>query len=454
MKEIQKLRSLPTATATLIAVAVPLLLWGATETQQEVKDVVEAMRVRLATEARTDDLAFERLAHLCDQIGPRPAGSPAYRRAAEWTASLLRADGQENVRLEPVTVPVWRRGRERCVMLSPAQRELPILGLGPSVGTPGLEGEVFVAHSFDDLGPQVEGKIVLFNVPMNPGLPSIRHYGPAVQYRAKGAAAAARHGAIAMLLRSVTTRSLATPHTGMQRYEDGVAKIPAAALTTEDADWIDRASAAGLTVTVRLEMDDRSAGEATDHNVVAEIVGSELPDEIVLVGGHLDSWDVGQGAHDDGAGVIQTIETLRLIRALPERPRRTIRAVLFADEEMGLYGGKAYAAAHAGEHHTVAVESDLGGTAPMDWGVVGSDEQVLWFLQRASAVGLPVRLGGGGSDISALKDQGVLLVGLHPDDAHYFDLHHTNADTLDKIDPAELRDGLTAVAQLVWQLAN
>jgi len=412
------------------------------------------MRVRLAAAARADELAFERLAHLCDRIGPRPAGSPAYRRAAEWAADLLRADGHENVRLEPVTVPVWRRGRERCVMLEPGQRELPILGLGHSVGTPGLEAEVVVAHSFEDLGPHVAGRIVLFNVPMDPALPSIRHYGPAAQVRGRGASEAARHGAVAMLLRSVTTRSLATPHTGMQRYEDGVPQIPAAAVTTEDADWIDRATAAGVTVRVRLEMDARTGGEATDHNVIAEIVGAERPEEIVLVGGHLDSWDVGQGAHDDGAGVVHAIEALRLIRALPVRPRRTVRAVLFANEEMGIYGGRAYAAAHAGERHVAAVESDLGGTAPADWGVSGNDDQLAWFLRAAAPVGLPVRLGGGGADISPLKDQGVLLVGLHPDDTHYFDLHHTQADTLEKIDPAELREGLAAVVQLVWQLAN
>lgn len=440
------------ALVALVVLAAPALTNDATGGDGQ--EAADSLRARLAAAARSDDLAFARLAHLCDTIGPRPAGSTAYRRAAEWATSVLRADGQENVRLEPVVVPVWVRGHERCTMLTPAQRDLPILGLGLSVGTPGIEADVVVAHSFDDLGPHVAGKIVLFNVPMDPGLPSIRHYGPAVEYRAKGASEAARHGAVAMLLRSVTTRSLATPHTGMQRYEDGVPPIPAAAVTTEDADWIDRATAAGITVRVRLEMEAHSAGEATDHNVVAEITGSERPEEIVLVGGHLDSWDVGQGAHDDGAGIVQAIETLRLIRELPVRPRRTIRVVLFADEEMGLYGGKAYAAAHADEHHVVAVESDLGGTMPADWGVTGSDEQVLWFLQKAEPVGLPVRLGGGGSDISALEDQGVLLVGLHPDDARYFDLHHTNADTLDKVDPNDLREGLAAVVQLIWQLAN
>ena len=413
-----------------------------------------ALLASLRDAASADNLAHERLEQLCDRIGPRLAGSPAFARAVDWAAGVLRADGNENVHLEPVAVPVWVRGRERLTMLAPAQRDLPMLGLGLSVGTPGIEAPVVVVRSFDELGPRAKGAIVVYDVPMSTALPTGAQYGAAVQFRGRGASEAARHGAVAALVRSVTTRSLATPHTGVMHYDDDAEKIPTAAITPEDAAWLDRLTVAGVPVRLRLEMEAHLAGEATDHNVVGEIVGRERPDEVVLVGAHLDSWDVGQGANDDGIGVIETLETLRLIRGLPQKPARTVRAVLFADEEEGLLGGRAYAAAHAGERLVAAIESDFGAGAPESWGFTGTPAQTAWFMSAAQPVGLPARLGGGGSDISALSGQGVLTIGLGPDDTHYFDIHHSQADTLDKIDPALLREGIAAVARLVWQLAN
>lgn len=409
---------------------------------------------QLQQAARSSPLAWERLAHLTDRIGARLSSTAAMRRAVEWAVATFKADGHDNVRTEPAAVPDWRRGRERARMLAPVERDLPILGLGGSVGTTGIEAPAVVVRSFAELGPHVAGAIVVFNVQMGEGLPTIHHYGPAVAYRTGGASAAARHGALAVLVRSVTTRSLATPHTGVMVYAADAPRIPAAAITPEDADTLDRLTRAGVPVRLRLEMEAAEHGTVESHNVLADIRGRECPDEIVLIGAHLDSWDVGQGAHDDGAGVIHVIETMRLIRALPLPPRRTVRAVLFTCEEQGILGGRAYAAAHAGERHIAALESDLGGFRPRAWGASGTREQLGWLVDIARPLRLPVVAGGGGADISPLAAHGALLVGLYPDDTHYFDVHHSAADTLDKVDAGELTEGLAAFAGLAWLLAN
>ena len=413
----------------------------------------DAALAALQRAALTDELYMQRLEVLSDDVGARLAGSPALARATEWAERTLREDGHVNVRREPVAVPVWVRGEERLEVLAPAWRPLAVLALGGTVGTSGVEAPVVVVSSFEELSPAVAGKIVLFNVPMSPALPAIEQYGAAARYRADGAAQAAGHGALAVLVRSVAARSLATPHTGGVVYRPGVPRIPAAAITVEDAGWIARLAARGIEVRVRLELGAHSLSDAISHNVLAEIAGAERPDEIVVVGGHLDSWDVGQGAHDDGAGIVQAIEAMRLIRQLGLRPRRTIRAVLFANEEYGLSGGKAYAAAHAGERHVAALETDLGGGRPRQWGATGTPEQLAFLARVAAPVGVPVGAGGG-ADISPLGAHGVLLIGLYPEDGPYFEVHHTHADTFDKIDPVEAREGLAAVVGLVWQLAN
>jgi len=410
--------------------------------------------VKLREAVRADTRIWDRLEALCDRIGPRIAGSAPYQAAVRWAEATFREDGHEGVRTEPVKVGLWVRGRERAVMTAPVQRELPMLGLGDSVGTPGLEAAVTVVRSFEELGPQVKGKIVLFDPQAPAGASAGALYGTFVRFRGRGASEAAGAGAVAMLLRSMPPASLATPHTGAMRYDPSKPRIPAAAIASEYAEWIARLVAAGIEVRVRLEMDAHDGGIADAPNVVAEIRGSERPEEVVVIGGHLDSWDVGQGAQDDGAGVVEVIESLRLIRGLGTPPRRTIRAVLFANEEHGLDGGKAYAAAHKTEKQVAAVESDLGSGKPERWGISGTPAQLAWFLTVAQPVGLPVEVGGGGADISPLRDNGVLLAGLYPNAERYFEIHHTNADTLDKVDPALLREGLTAVATLAWQLAN
>ena len=299
----------------------------------------------------------------------------------------------------------------------------------------------------------MRGHIVLLHSEMQQRTPAYKGYGEAVWARGSGPADAAKHGAVAALVRSMTTRSLGSPHTGGTFFDDGEPQIPAAALATEQADMIARLVDRGIEVEVRLQMDAHWEADQATHNVVADIPGSERPEEVVLIGGHLDSWDVGQGAHDDGAGVAEVVEAMRILATMPP-PRRTIRAVLFANEENGLRGGKAYYEAHGEEVHVAAIETDLGGGWPLSWGATGSDEQLAWLGKEAAPLGMPVASPGGGADISPLKQNGTLVVGLRPDDSHYFDVHHTWADTLDKVDPASLREGSAAVAGLAWLLAN
>ena len=410
--------------------------------------------VPLLAAARADRGAYLLLAELTDDIGPRLAGSPALARAVDWAEVTLRRLGLQNVRREAAMVPHWVRHSERLTMLAPERRELPMLGLGDSPGTPGIEAPVVVLHGFDELSAAVAGKIVLFNVPMAPGTPAVAHYGAAAQYRAYGARRAAPFGALAVLVRSVTVHSLATVHTGASYPAEDAKPIPAAAITVEDADLIDRLTSRGIEVRVRLEMGAEKLADALSHNVIGEICGSEHPEEVVVVGGHLDSWDVGRGAHDDGAGIVEVITAMRLIRELGVAPRRTIRVVLFTNEENGIRGGKAYAAAHGDETHLAAIETDLGGGAPVSWSAKGSPEALAWLRAVAAPLGLPVEEGGSGVDISPLEGRGVLCVGLRPDDSRYFDVHHTAADTLDKVDPAALAEATAAVTGLTWLLAN
>ncbi len=399
------------------------------------------------------DRIYARLVELCDGAGHRLAGSPGQRRAEEISAGWLKADGVK-VSLDPVQVPVWIRGEASLVLVSPRQESLALLALGGSVATPeaGVEAPVVIIRDFAELGPHVKGKIVLYNHPMVEGVPSIEHYGPAVAYRGGGASKAAAHGAVAVLVRSVTTRSLYTPHTGGLSYDQALPKLPAAAITVEDADRLSRLAARGE-VRVRLRMTPTTAPDAPAVNVIGELTGATRPDEIIVVGGHLDSWDVGQGAHDDGAGVVESVEALRLIAARG-RPARTIRVVLFANEENGLRGGKAYFAAHGKERHVAAVESDLGGGSPLGWGVTASAAQMAWIEPLLVGSGMRLHDKGGGADISPLTEDGVLAIGLRPDDSHYFDVHHTWADTVDKVDPVALAESTGALAALLWQMAN
>ena len=425
---------------------------GAEVPHPPVADGGDATLGRILSAAREGE-AFDHLVSLCDDVGHRLSGSANYPRAVAWGAARMEAGAVPEVRTEPVMVPTWVRGEESVRMTAPRPLDLPMLGLGNSPGTPGVEAEVVVVPSVEAVDENVRGRIVLFHTVMEERTPAYKGYSGAVSARGNGPAAAAKHGAVAALVRSMTTRSLASPHTGGTWFEDGEPQIPAAAITTEHADMIARLADRGIAVRVRIEMGAHWEADQATHNVVGEIPGSERPEEVVLIGGHLDSWDVGQGAHDDGAGVAQVVEALRILSQL-EPPRRTIRGVLFANEENGLRGGKAYFEAHGEETHVAAIETDLGGGWPLSWGATGTEAQLTWLGEQAAPLGMPVSSPGGGADISPLKQSGTLVVGLRPDDTHYFDVHHTEADTVDKVDPASLKEGAAAVAGLAWLLAQ
>ena len=432
----------------------------------------QAAASRLIGAALASDRAERRLSELCDGIGHRLSGSATLERAVTWAAQTMREDGLERVRLQPVRVPHWVRGRESAVMVQPGPHDLSILGLGRSVGTPpgGVTADVVVVGSFGELdslpAEQVRGRIVLFDVPFST-------YSETVRYRSRGALRAAARGAVAALVRSVGPISLRTPHTGaMSEYVDSLPKIPAAAVTLEDATMMRRLSARGERVRVRLEMEARTLPPALSHNVIGELRGRSKADEVVVVGGHLDSWDVGQGAHDDGGGCVISMEALRLIKQAGLRPRRTLRCVLWTNEENGLKGGNAYADSlgRQVDGHVAAVESDGGVERPVGFGITlnrpGTDSTDVERTRRAVTVlaeagrllaGIgaeSVTEDGGGADIGPLMKRGVPGIAHRTTMEHYFDWHHTRSDMLDKVDPIELRKNVAAMAVMLYVLAD
>lgn len=408
--------------------------------------------------ALADSFAFERLGYLADTFGPRFSGSQNLEDAIDWILAEMQADGLENVRGEEVMVPHWVRGEERLTLVSPREEEMQILGLGGSVATPpeGITADVLVVGSFEELqarAGEAAGKIVLYNVPFV-------SYGETVAYRVNGAVQAARVGAVASLVRSVGPASLYTPHTGGMRYQEGLPRIPHAAVTVEDALMMQRMQDRGQPVRVRLYMEAETLPDAVSRNVVAEIVGSERPEEIVVMGGHIDSWDVGQGAMDDGGGCVAAWEALRLMKKLGLRPRRTIRVVLWTNEENGLRGGTAYREQHADavDDHVLAIESDAGVFKPEGFGFTGTPEAYA-MLQEVGRLLVPIEAGtiakgGGGADIAPLMREGVPGMGLNVDREKYFWYHHTEADTMDKLDPHELNLCVAAMAVMAYVVAD
>ena len=420
---------------------------------------------RLVDAGLRSDGAYRKLAWLCDRIGPRLSGSENLEKAVAWTAEEMKRDGLDKVHTEKAMVPHWIRGEASGRILSPAAHPMAILALGMSDGTPpqGINAQVVEAASLDEvkaLGDSAKGKIVLYNKRIYPNGGDDRGYGGVVSLRYSGAAAAAKVGAVGMMIRSLATADLRLPHTGAMAYEDGVPRIPAVAISPEDAELIHRFLVAGETVTVAFTTSCKTLPDAESANVVGEIQGSQAPDEVVVIGGHLDSWDVGTGAQDDGAGCVIAMEALRLIRSLGLKPKRTIRAVLFTNEENGLRGGKAYAETHAAElsRHVAAIESDSGAARPLGFGVSagpgGTDVVRKLAAPLASFAADDVQEGGGGADISPMATAGVPQLGLRQDGTHYFDIHHTMADTLDKVDAHDLAMNATAMAVMAWQLAN
>ncbi len=438
----------------IFCVAVLLLPTLATAKEAEAPDVV----AEITEAAAADQFAWGWLSTLCDVYGPRLTGSTAYERAASWAFQSLEEAGFDRVWTEPVTVPRWERGAEWARLTAPVDEPLVITGLGGSAGTPvdGLEAEVVLVHDFDELealGDAVHGKIVLFN-------PKWQGYGSVATYRVGGPAAASRAGAAGVLVRSATGFSLATPHTGMTRFESDDTPIPAAAVTTESADRVERLIKRGGTVRVRWYSEAVNHDPVVQPTVIAEVRGTERPDEVVVAGCHFDSWDVGTGAHDDGAGCAIAVGAAHMLIDDRWRPKRTIRIVLFASEERGGHAGDAYLEAHRDEldRHVAAFESDSGCFAPAGFSVTGSAAAIGRVAQLAAPLaGLgagEVREGGAGVDIGPIVEAGVPGIGHRVHNDRYFDYHHSPADTLDKVEPEHLAANVAAVAGLLWGLAN
>ena len=428
--------------------------------QADIATAYRATADSLIRAATGDSAAYRRLGRMVDTFGHRISGSASLQATIDWILDLMKADGLENVHGQPVMVPHWVRGEESAELIKPRRTRLAMLGLGGSIGTPakGITAPVLVVGSLDELqqhGAEAKGKIVLLDVPFT-------DYVATRKVRTDGPSAAARVGAVACLIRSVASNSIRSPHTGQTRYDSTAAKIPAAALSVEDAAMLHRFQDRGEPMVVTLRMGARKLADAPSRNVVAEIVGREKPDEVVVVGGHIDSWDVGQGAMDDGGGAVGAWEAVRLMKRLNLRPRRTVRVVLWTAEENGGAGGLAYAASQAGlyEKHMLAIESDNGVFNPKGVVLAASDstaaivQQVAGLLQPVNATGVQRVPESPAADITPLAEHGVPTMELDVDSSRYFWYHHSEGDTLDKLDPGEMARCVAAMAVMAYVVAD
>jgi carboxypeptidase Q len=451
-----------TIAALTLTVAAPALF--AQSTEQNSARIIDHILAR--------SQGYETLAYLTDEIGPRLSGTRNAELAVRWTTQRFR-DWGIDVRNEPVLVPHWVRGAERARLVSHNDQHLALTTLGGSVATPanGITADVIEVTSYDQLAQlgraKIAGKIVFYNAAMDMELiekgQAFEAYSKAVIFRGVGASRAAEYGAVAAVVRSVASASLRTPHTGSLRYDEKQPKIPAAAVATEDAELMHRLLAKGERVRMHLTLTPRSLPEKTSANVIAEIRGSERPDEIVLIGGHLDSWDLGTGAIDNGSGVSMVMETMRALKELGIQPKRTIRAVLFMNEENGLRGGRTYFANAAKreelQKHIAAIETDAGAATPVGFISTLEGQNLSRVESRMRVLGriAPMYFKSSkhtGADTSPLTDAGVPGFGLVPDPRHYFDFHHTPADTLDKVEPHALAQNTAALAALAYTLAQ
>lgn len=425
----------------------------------QLSETYQNVATRIINAALADRAGYAQLSYLCDRIGNRLSGSESLNQAIQWAVAQMKRDGLENVTTEPVKVPYWVRGREDAEIVAPVRHQLSMLGLGGSVATPkrGITAEVVPVSTFDGLEAlgraKIAGKIVLFNVPYE-------GYGKTVVYRSIGASRAARLGAVAMLLRSVGSLAMQTPHTGALAYSEHDPKIPAAAITLEDATLIQRLTDAGSPVTVNLYMEAHTLRDADSANVMGEIRGREKPEEIVVMGGHIDSWDVGAGAEDDGVGIMASLEAAAIIHSLGLHPRRTLRVVFWTNEENGGAGGRAYRAAVDAQIHNyvAAIEMDEGAEKPLGFGVSPGGavlDRIREIARLLAPIGADtIRGGGGGADIDPLMQAGVPGLGLYTVGQHYFDWHHTRTDTVDKINPQNFRQCIAAMAVMGYVLAD
>ncbi|MBR7951832.1 M20/M25/M40 family metallo-hydrolase [Microvirga sp. STR05] len=424
---------------------------------------------KLYDEALLRGQSYANLRDLCTRIGGRLSGSPQAEQAVQWGKTEMEKIGLDRVYLQEVMVPHWVRGAKERARATGAKGkgiDFNVCALGGSVGTNGkLKAQVVEVKSMAELAAlpadKVKGKIVFFNRPMNPAyVETGRAYGEAGDQRRSGASEAAKRGAIGALVRSLSLAHDDYPHTGTMRYEDGVTQVPAAALSTNGADQLSQLLKADSDLTFELEMACQTLPDVKSYNVVGEIRGSKYPDEIITVGGHLDSWDLAQGAHDDGTGCVQSMEVLRLLKATGLKPERTVRAVLFMNEENGVRGGNKYAevAKSANEKHLAAMESDGGGFTPRGFNIE-ADAATVRKVQRWQPLLQPYgsaefNAGHAGTDIGPLKGQAKALIGFDCDSQRYFDIHHAATDTFDKVNRRELELGGASMAALVYLLSK
>ncbi len=414
---------------------------------------------KLIDAAMSDTEGYNRLTYLCYRIGSRLSGSVGLEKAIAWSVEQMKAAGLENVRVIPAKVPHWVRGAESARMLEPLDKPLHMLGLGMSIGTPagGITAEVVTVSDFNELAKlgqeKIQGKIVVYNE-------EYRGYGPTRVYRATGASRAAAYGAVAVLVRSATPLAMQIPHTGEMNYDESQPKIPAAAISPEDAMMLARLTADGVPVKVHLEMGAHMLPDADSGDVIGEIPGRTHPEQVVVMGGHIDSWDVGQGAQDDGASIMACLQALSLMKKLGLQPERTIRVAFWVNEENGGRGGEAYRAwiGDGISQQVAAIEMDGGAETPRGYGAsvdeasMGVLKQIGALLDRVGAG--EITGGGGGSDIGPLMRDGVPGLSERTTGAHYFDWHHTEADTLDKVDPEDFRKNLASLAVMGYVLAD
>lgn len=430
----------------------------------DARALADAEKLRAASEQDTG--AYAIVESVTTEIGPRLAGSPAFDRAIVWAKDKFTALGYDKVYLEPVSFPVWERRHENAEVLAPYPQKLIITALGGSVGTAGapLDAEVVEFATLDALKAAPEGSLqgkIAYIANRMERFKDGHGYGPAVAARGNGASEAAKKGAVGLLIRSIGTDSDRMPHTGMMRYADGVKKIPAAALSNPDADLLSNMIRRGKPVKVRLDIDAELMGTKTAYNVIGEIRGRELPDEVVVIGGHLDSWDLGTGAIDDGAGVAITMAAGAMIGKLERAPRRTIRVIAFANEEQGLYGGKAYAETHKAQldAHQLGAESDFGAGRIYAFRA-GADASAQPVIERIAQVLAPLGIvyekgkGGPGPDVGPFAELGMPWAQLAQDGTDYFDYHHTANDTLDKIEAKALDQQAAAYAVMAYLAAD
>lgn len=426
----------------------------------------EAMIKQIFDQALSKGKSYEMLYDLSVNVGPRLSGSPGAAAGVEWSRNAMKQLGFDSVWLQPVMVPHWVRGEKeigRIISKRAGTVTVNVCALGGSIGTgsSGISANVIEVKSFDELktlgAKGVQGKIVFFNRPMDPTkINTFGGYGGAVDQRANGASEAAKLGAIAVLVRSMGSNLEDYPHTGGMRYAPDVAKIPALAISTRHAELLSQHLKDEKDLTFYMENHSETLEDAPSFNVIGEIKGTEFPNEFIVVGGHLDSWDLAQGAHDDGAGCVQSIEVLRLFKQMGYKPKHTIRAVMFMNEENGLRGGMKYAeeAERKKEKHIAAIESDRGGFVPRGFTVpteAKAKERVRSWKPLLEPYGLSdFSQEGGGADIGPLAPQGVALIGFLPDSQRYFNYHHTAEDTIDKVDKRELELGSASMAALVY----